>query len=415
MHNTDHKNKTSSLISLSTHTAQRPHNPTMKKSIMLKRGTASSSTKKRGRLSAFIKLLVGLVACLLCMILGLHTILLSQNDGELWMNSLSAINGDAKPAGADAKMLPHASCPSVIAHRKDEDFYDPNKALEESPKRHTITTPPFWISLHIEWFDKMRWVSIMNNGNYYETGLTNIFKEILANTESPGLVIDIGMNIGWFTLWSRAHGHKVAAFEPNPVMHVRVCESLALNGWDSDDSVKIFPYGLGNVASTMNLTTGKNPGGSSFLEGRIPEKFRKTLPVKVVRLDTVAEQEGWLDSNGPQIHLLKLDVEGFENFAFIGGTKLLQSGKISNIIMENSSTEESHVVSLFNLIYQSGYEVKSLLSVNGDPYHNDPATITGVNDAISRIPSGEHGKGLDFMVKITNNVWWVKRELETAS
>jgi len=182
-----------------------------------------------------------------------------------------------------------------------------------------------------------------------------------------------------------------------------------LNGWDADESVKIIPYGLGNVESIMNLTTGKNPGGSSFLEECLAPKHRKTLPVKVVKLDTVAEQEGWLDSNGPQIHLLKLDVEGFENFAFLGGTKLLHSGKISNIIMENSSTDKSHVVSVFNLIYQSGYEVKALLSVNGDPYHNDPATIAGVNDAVSRIPTGDYGNGFDFMVKVTNNVWWVKR------
>jgi len=137
-------------------------------------------------------------------------------------------NPNDKPAGADTKTLHHTSCPSIIAHRKDKDFFDPNKSLEESPKRLTITNPPFWISLHTERFDKMRWVSIMVKGNYYETGLTNLFKEILAKTESPGLVIDVGMNIGWFTLWSRAHGHKVASFDPNPVMHVRVCES---NRW----------------------------------------------------------------------------------------------------------------------------------------------------------------------------------------
>jgi len=33
-------------------------------------------------------------------------------------------------------------------------------------------------------------------GEYYETCLTHVFKDILS-TKPPGLVLDIGMNIGW--------------------------------------------------------------------------------------------------------------------------------------------------------------------------------------------------------------------------
>jgi len=116
---------------------------------------------------------------------------------------------------------------------------------------------------------------------------------------------------------------------------------------------------------------------------------------------------------GLTVHLLKADVEGFENFAFMGGTKLLQSGKVSNIIMENSSTEKSHVVSVFDLIYQSGYKVHSLLTVTGDPYNNTTVRIKGMNEAVSMISSnnstGEFGESLDFLVKVTCNVWLVKR------
>ena len=62
--------------------------------------------------------------------------------------------------------------------------------------------------------DKMRWVHIMKKGEYYETGVTAAFHTILGmydSTVRPApLVIDIGMNIGWFSLYSRAHGHDVA-------------------------------------------------------------------------------------------------------------------------------------------------------------------------------------------------------------
>ena len=36
----------------------------------------------------------------------------------------------------------------------------------------------------------------MDKGNYYETGITDQFHEILVDVK-PGLVLDIGMNIGW--------------------------------------------------------------------------------------------------------------------------------------------------------------------------------------------------------------------------
>ena len=37
----------------------------------------------------------------------------------------------------------------------------------------------------------------MNKGSYYETGITEQFHQILANATRKGLVLDIGMNIGW--------------------------------------------------------------------------------------------------------------------------------------------------------------------------------------------------------------------------
>ena len=214
-------------------------------------------------------------------------------------------------------------------------------------KRFTITDPPFWISLHNPSFDKMRWVSIKNTGEYYEKGVTATFHKILSaydltKEQQPiaPLVIDIGMNIGWFSLYSRAHGHDVAAFEPNPVMFLRMCESLEYNKWRDEDnsgnSVSLWKYGLGVEKGSFNLTVGNNPGGSSFFEDRLAQKFRKKLRVEVTTLDTVAMSQGWLDR---KVSLMKVDVEGFEPYVFEGGKRLLREGQVENIFMENSVTD----------------------------------------------------------------------------
>ena len=251
----------------------------------------------------------------------------------------------------------------------------------------------------------------MNNGNYYETGITDQFKQILGNTTEKGLVVDIGMNIGWFSLWSRAQGHTVAAFEPNPIMHTRVCESLVLNNWHEDESVKIFPYGLGGEEATLNLTTGNNPGSSSFHEDRLAKKFRNTMPVRVVTLDSIAIQEGWLSFDAPPIHLMKVDVEGYEPFVFRGGMELVNSGKVENIIMENSVTDLRQVTDFFVTIYQAGYRVKFVSTVNGDAYH--PEMLPQIEKELSEATFGmdleKVGEAIKFLAKVTCNLWWTKR------
>jgi len=304
------------------------------------------------------------------------------------------------------------SCPQIMTRSKLPNFYDPNKGMAESPKRRTITDPPFWISLFKEWFDRMRWNSIMKKGTYYEEGITDVFHQILSTTDAPGLVIDVGMNIGWFSLVARAHGHTVAAFDPNPVMHVRVCESLALNSWDKDYSVQTYQYGLGSEEAVLQLTTGLNPGGSSFHTNRLAKKHRKSFPVDVIKLDSVAEQEGWLRPNAHTIHLWKVDVEGFENNVFGGATNILASGKVVNILMENSSLDTNDVNSVLKLIYNNGYKVKTLLTVDGAPYHADKTDF--INELLAHLVldsmSKEEKDYTNFLVKATCNIWWVKRD-----
>jgi len=87
-------------------------------------------------------------------------------------------------------------CSEQLANRKS-DQKDPNRDLEESPYKHvTKIEPNMYVSLHAAAFDAMRWASIYNQGNYYEHGITRQFSRILGNTDKPGLVIDVGMNIG---------------------------------------------------------------------------------------------------------------------------------------------------------------------------------------------------------------------------
>ena len=178
---------------------------------------------------------------------------------------------------------------------------DPNEGMEDPSKFIEKIEPNFWISLHQQQFDYVRW-EIMNTGVYYETQITEQFKKILYG-KPKGIVVDVGMNIGWFTMYSRAMGHDVVAFDPNPIMHSRVCNSLQLNKWwdgvsnDSSGSsgVTTFAYGLGDQSSNLTLTMhAKNPGASSLINNWIRRNAQGTLQVPVTTLDTVVTEMGWI-------------------------------------------------------------------------------------------------------------------------
>lgn len=324
---------------------------------------------------------------------------------------LAAIGTSGDKPNAKSGPIAPISCSARLAHRKSDDT-DPNQLLEESPHKHvTKTDPSMHISLHKSSFDELRWSHIYKKGNYYETGITEQFRSILANTPKPGMVIDVGMNIGWFTVYSRAMGHKVVGFDPNPIMHTRLCESLELNGWLDDSTVTTFAYGLGEETAVLNMTTGKNPGKASFFEDRMAKRFRKKLEVPVVRLDDVADQQGWMTSDVP-IYLWKLDVEGYEYHVLGGAQDLLKSKRVQNIILENSNTDLQQVISMYSTVYHAGYEIKMLSDVNGKPYHPEmvqPLNLFLMQSSPGMMVDDIQESNILLLAKVSCNILWALR------
>jgi FkbM family methyltransferase len=250
-----------------------------------------------------------------------------------------------------------------------------------------------------------------------------VFKSILKK-KPAGRIIDIGMNIGWFALYSKSINptqFKVAAFEPNPIMHTRVCESIRLNSqWNTTTAtpgIEIYPYGLSNTTDVLTLTTGKNPGMSSFDPERLAKKFRKSIQVPVVTLDSVAKHQNWIASNEP-VHLMKVDVEGHEPYVLKGATELLQSRLIANIIMENGCTDTRLVVELLLQLSNAGYGLHMILNTNGDKNKLINTTkmqqsideLTSTVDTIFNVTEILNNEDVQYFVTETFNSWWTLKQ-----
>jgi FkbM family methyltransferase len=183
------------------------------------------------------------------------------------------------------------------------------------------------------------------------------------------------MNIGWFSLHAAAMGHPVVAFEPNPANRLRMCESLSLNDFTG---VSIYPNAVGHKSNTtveLKFSSG-SPGSASALLLEDRENKKKSdimsLPTKMVTLDFMADQLGWISNQEP-IALLKIDVEGFDYEVLLGSQKLLRSHLIENVFVELPLNREVEVIQgMFQILMDSGYNLHIFGGWNGKQVQNAP-------------------------------------------
>jgi FkbM family methyltransferase len=133
--------------------------------------------------------------------------------------------------------------------------------------------------------------------------------------------LDVGANVGFYTLRMAKSAEHVFAFEPNPEAYTELkAKTKGL------PNVTCFPYALGKSNSQVELhlfkeTTGSEIKGESWSE--VKKSFNSVM-VPCFTLDSLLEKNTF---NGHKIGLIKIDVEGAEYEVLQGAKNLL---KVSN-------------------------------------------------------------------------------------
>jgi FkbM family methyltransferase len=127
----------------------------------------------------------------------------------------------------------------------------------------------------------------------------------------PGVFLDIGANIGAYSVALSSLFAEVVAFEPNPIVANVLRANLAHN---RSLNVKVVEKALGAEATMASLFSIEkwNVGMASLTP---TEKAEEIAKVDVVRGDDIL---GNLLRQNERIELLKIDVEGHEPQAFRG-------------------------------------------------------------------------------------------------
>jgi len=186
----------------------------------------------------------------------------------------------------------------------------------------------------------------------YESKVVKLFEKLAKENI---LIVDVGANIGKYSILSRITNHyaNVFAIEPETKNYDILVKNIKLNNLDFIHTKKIA---LGSKKGKLKLyISSKNVGGHSLnykLVAATPEKdYNSFEEVEVNTLDNLFKDV--------EIDILKIDTEGFELEVLKGAKKLLTNKRIKNIIIELNDNEtrellESYGYSL-ELIQYSNY------------------------------------------------------------
>jgi FkbM family methyltransferase len=153
----------------------------------------------------------------------------------------------------------------------------------------------------------------------FAAGELSLYRRLLA----PGdTVVDVGANIGVISaaLQRDRQGYQIWAFEPQPALHAAAAVNLA-----GGVGARLFPYAVGARDGLIDLPVLAEDAPSNFGGARIDGPAAQTVPVPMVRLDTLLPGR----ANPPR--LIKIDVEGMEADVLEGARGLFHPGLILSI------------------------------------------------------------------------------------
>lgn len=159
----------------------------------------------------------------------------------------------------------------------------------------------------------------------------------------PGeLFIDVGANVGAYTLIAATGGARVIAIEPFFANAARMGENLALN--NASRNVLVLTMALGEEDGVTEFHIGDMRAGSaSHILGTVyPAKPTfHTVPVLVMPLDSLQPIMG----DGPRY--IKIDTDGNEQSVLKGMVKTLQHAATQAVMLEYRLEDESKVTTWF--------------------------------------------------------------------
>lgn len=220
----------------------------------------------------------------------------------------------------------------------------------------------------------------------WEYRITNAWLNVLKPTDT---VIDIGANFGYFGALAAQKTDKkrskIVFFEANPNLIPYMRKTLAVN-WLNEQSV-IENLAISDKVGKVNLTVLKDYVGSSSLhtlehmETYMHEKMYLE-PEEVISVEATTIDAYCAKNNIKSVDLIKMDIEGYEEKAYKGMKKIVQSSPSITLFIEFTKESYEHPEKFYNEMLK---DFGHLYLIDQDanivkPKHTDYASVVSGSD-----------------------------------
>ncbi|MDC0607876.1 FkbM family methyltransferase [Amylibacter sp.] len=169
------------------------------------------------------------------------------------------------------------------------------------------------------------------------------------------LVIDIGANVGIYTILSAKNGINVDCFEPGKDNLDFLMNNIMLNA--VSDQVKVFPLGCSDRCD-LRVFYGDSTAGSFVEDWAGTDRNYNTI-VPTVDLDQFYHR--YKNKN----LLIKIDVEGSEHEVLIGSKKILSDNTNITLFIEITFSEHRlqlnrYFFETFSYLFELGFSCESI-------------------------------------------------------
>lgn len=170
------------------------------------------------------------------------------------------------------------------------------------------------------------------------------------------IFVDVGANIGFYSLLARSMGMRVISIEPLAENVTMLCRNILENDWKD---IEVFPVALGASPGILELYGG-GTGASLIPEWSAASRAYKRL-VPISTLDTIAGSR----FSGEKL-FFKIDVEGSEFQVLTGATNVLALQPKPKWLIEVCLTEHHpkginpYFSDVFSLFRRYGYKAYTL-------------------------------------------------------
>ena len=195
----------------------------------------------------------------------------------------------------------------------------------------------------------------------------------LTESTDIGLLIDVGANIGIYSLYAATVNNSISVFsvEPVPDTYRELNANIELN--NKTNQISTFMVALSHESGSGTLKNVDPRLGSSGAQIQIATSG-DDAPTKVLSGDRLLK-EGWEKRGHDKKVMIKIDTDGNELDVLNGFIEAFKDGSIVSVLVETHPTNRSEIESFFHRL--DFREDESYLSVEGHSNYRREAKGNG--------------------------------------